>query len=329
MRSMVLFVTAVLLFCSLAASNSVIVESLPTVPDGWQIVEKANASSIVQLRIALESPHVSSGLFERTLLEISTPSHPSYRHFLSREQVRELVKPRQESTDAVLAWLESAGIPAQNIENTGDWINFRATISEVESLLNANFNVYSHGNSSSFRTRTLAYSVPEAIRSHITTIQPTTVFSGMQKPTTSLATHEKVHDVEGLSSTLDLSVLDTNKTEALKVCNYFIVPNCLRLLYNIGNYTAKPAAKTIFGISGFLEQYANYASLETFLGKYAALSSDQNFTTTLVNSGQNYQDGTDDTEASLDIQYAAALGFNTDLRFYSVGGRGPLVPDLE
>jgi tripeptidyl-peptidase I len=77
------------------------------------------------------------------------------------------------------------------------------------------------------------------------------------------------------------------------------------------------------------QQYANYASLETFLGKYAALSSDQNFTTTLVNSGQNYQDGTDDTEASLDIQYAAALGFNTDLRFYSVGGRGPLVPDLE
>lgn len=242
-----------MLFSSLAASTSVIVESLPTVPDGWQLVEKANASSIVQLRIALESPNVSSGLFERTLFEISTPSHPSYRHFLSREQVRELVKPRQESTDAVLAWLESAGVPAQNIENTGDWINFRATVSEVESLLNADFNVYSHGNSSSFRTRTLAYSVPEAIRSHITTIQPTTVFSGMQKPTTSLATHEKVHDVEGLSSTLDLSVLDTNKTEALKVCNYFIVPNCLRLLYSIGNYTAKPAAKTIFGISGFLE----------------------------------------------------------------------------
>lgn len=57
----------------------------------------------------------------------------------------------------------------------------------------------------------------------------------------------------------------------------------------------------------------------------------QTFTYTLVNGGQNDQNDTssDDLEANLDIQYAAALGYNTDIRFYSVGGRGPLIPDLE
>lgn len=50
-----------------------------------------------------------------------------------------------------------------------------------------------------------------------------------------------------------------------------------------------------------------------------------------MNGGLDDQDDYvhDDTEANLDIQYAAALGFDTDLRYYSTGGRGPLVPDLE
>ncbi|ETS74541.1 hypothetical protein PFICI_13025 [Pestalotiopsis fici W106-1] len=329
MRQMVLFGAAALLLSPLAASSNVIVESLPSVPDGWQLVKKANSSSVIRLRVALESPNVTSGLFEKTLLEISSPTHPSYGQYLSREQAKDLVQPRQESTDAVLAWLESAGIPDQNIENVGDWINFRLTVAEAERLLNADFNIYSHGNSSGLKARTLEYSVPQAIRPHITTIQPTTVFSRMRKNMSGIAKYEQIPDPEGLSSILDSSVLTINKTEALKVCNYLIVPNCLRLLYNIGNYTAKPAAKTIFGISGFLEEYANYEFLDTFLEKYASLSSNQTFTTALVNGGDDYQDGTDDQEANLDIQYAAALGFNTDLRFYSVGGRGPLIPDLD
>ena len=65
--------------------------------------------------------------------------------------------------------------------------------------------------------------------------------------------------------------------------------------------------------------------------RFAPYAQTQNFTTVLVNGGQDEQNDVlhDDTEANLDIQYAAALGFETNLRYYSTAGRGPLVPDLE
>jgi tripeptidyl-peptidase I len=71
--------------------------------------------------------------------------------------------------------------------------------------------------------------------------------------------------------------------------------------------------------------------LDAFLARFATYATTQNFTTPLVNGGLDDQADTvdDDIEANLDMQYAAALGFNTDIRFYSTGGRGPLIPDLE
>ncbi|KAI4597560.1 vesicle formation at the endoplasmic reticulum [Pestalotiopsis sp. 9143b] len=329
MRQVALFGVGALLLSSFAASENIVVESLPSVPDGWQIVKKADLSTPIRLRIALEQPNVSNGLFERTLYEISSPGHPSYGQHLSREEVRDLVQPRQESTDAVLDWLKSAGISNHDIEDTGDLISFRATVEKAEQLLNASFATYNYGNSLELKTRTLEYSVPEAIRSHITTIQPTTLFSRTQKHVSEIFKVEQLEDAAALSSQINLAM--TNKTEALKICNYLIVPNCLRLLYNVGNYTAKPAAKTMLGVSGFLSEYAKLESLQTFLGKFAEIAMGQTFTYALVNGGQNDQNDTnsDDLEANLDIQYAAALGYNTDIRFYSVGGRGPLIPDLD
>lgn len=51
----------------------------------------------------------------------------------------------------------------------------------------------------------------------------------------------------------------------------------------------------------------------------------------MINGGLNNQSNSisEDLEANLDMQYSAALGYNTDIRFYSTGGRGPLVTDAE
>jgi tripeptidyl-peptidase-1 len=37
----------------------------------------------------------------------------------------------------------------------------------------------------------------------------------------------------------------------------------------------------------------------------------------------------DDIEANLDIQYASSIGFGQDITYYSTGGLGELVPDLD
>jgi tripeptidyl-peptidase-1 len=251
MRQSALLGAALLLLDSLAAGRNVIVESMFSAPDGWVRVKDANPSSVIKLRIALEQPNVSSGKFEQTLYEISSPGHPSYGQHLSRDELSDLVKPRRESTNAVIAWLKTAGISESDIEDAGDWVNFRTTVAKAESLLNADFGVYNYAGTNDTRIRTLAYSVPKDVESHITMVQPTTVFGRLQRHVSQVFKVEDVEESEVLPLVSDAAAA-ANQTDPLKICNYFMTPNCLRLLYKVGNYTARPAAKTILGVSGFL-----------------------------------------------------------------------------
>jgi tripeptidyl-peptidase I len=68
-------------------------------------------------------------------------------------------------------------------------------------------------------------------------------------------------------------------------CNATITPDCLRALYKIGDYEADPAAGSLFGVCGYLEEYAKFDELQTFLDKYAAYAAGENFTYTLINGG--------------------------------------------
>lgn len=63
--------------------------------------------------------------------------------------------------------------------------------------------------------------------------------------------------------------------------------------------------------------------------KYADYAKDANFSVALIGDGENIQGSSKDSgEANLDIQYAIALSYNTNVTYYSAGGRGPLVPDM-
>ncbi|KAI0134750.1 peptidase-like protein [Xylariales sp. AK1849] len=326
MRRSALVSAALLLLKSTAqpvASNNVVLESLYDVPAGWRKLREADPTQTIQLRIALEQPNVSNGKFGQTLYDISTPQHALYRQHLSREEVRDLVKPRKESTDAVISWLKSAGIPGADIEDAGEWVIFRTMVGKAETLLDADFAVYNHVGTQAEKLRTLEYSVPETLKSHITMIQPTTVFGGMRR-------HDShVFKVEESPFSTNAAADDASNVTAL--CSLVTNPACLRALYNIGNYTADPSVGTIVGVSGFLEEYAKHDALDTFLARFATYAITQNFTTTLINGGADNQTDTtdDDVEANLDMQYVAALAFNQDIQFYSTGGRGPLVPDLD
>ncbi len=71
--------------------------------------------------------------------------------------------------------------------------------------------------------------------------------------------------------------------------------------------------------------------LAKFQKTYAPYTLDANFSVVQINGGGNDQIDRVHTsgEANLDIQYALALGYKTPVTYYSTGGRGPLVPDLE
>ncbi|KAI1434191.1 subtilisin-like protein [Xylaria sp. CBS 124048] len=305
-------------------AKHILVESLPVIPTGWSKLSDANNDQVIKLRIALEQPGLEH--FEQALYDVSTPNHPRYGQHLSREDVRELVKPHEKSTAAVLRWLRSAGIRPDDIEEDGEWINFNTTVSKAADLLDTEFGVYSHAGTVKRSVRTLRYSVPEEIRSHITMIQPTTRF-GQVRPQFTASHVVEESELSGLmSDAASLSTAVLNET----FCNQHITPACLRALYTIGSAQGDPNIRGSFGITGFLEQYAKHNSLKTFIRKYASYASEQDFETIKVNGGlDNQKDKVDnDVEANLDMQYAVAIGYGQDFDFYSVGGRGPVVPDL-
>lgn len=118
----------------------------------------------------------------------------------------------------------------------------------------------------------------------------------------------------------------------ITACGSSITPDCLRALYSIDNYQADHACGSLFGVCGFLKEYAKYDALGVFLDKYAPYAAGlQNFTYIQINGGLATQNDSvdDDVETNLDIQYAASLGFNEKINFYSTGGLGLLIPDLD
>ncbi|KAF2652973.1 tripeptidyl-peptidase-like protein [Lophiostoma macrostomum CBS 122681] len=298
------------------------VEDLHHVPEGWKEVGAPEQTRRLHFRIAVHQPN--QALFEQTLMEISTPSHPRYGQHLKRAELKELIKPRDESTDAVLQWLEDSGVADEDVVNDGEWINFVAPVSTAETMMDTTFKTYqSLARTEIQKIRALKYSVPQEVREHIDMIQPTTRF-GQIRPQFSL-----VHDKEIIGDVNDVSVASTAAVNA--TCNTSITPQCLKDLYNFADFKADPNVSTLIGVNGFLEEYARFKDFADFARLFAPWAVGSNFTWTSVNGGVLDQRATNDSvEANLDIQYTAGLvspAIKTN--YYSTPNRGELVPDLD
>ena len=77
--------TAVLL-ALLGAATAHLMESLRDVPDRWKEVGRPLPEERLLLRIAMTSPN--QGLFEQTLLDISTPGHAKYGKHMKRDELK-------------------------------------------------------------------------------------------------------------------------------------------------------------------------------------------------------------------------------------------------
>ncbi|KAK3321801.1 peptidase-like protein [Apodospora peruviana] len=316
-----LFLTAAL--AVLGQCGSTVLESLPVKPREWTRLADAHPDQVLKLRIALDQPN--EGLFERTLYEISDPSHAKYGQHLSRDELSSLMAPREESTAAVLSWLRDAGIHDSKVERDGEWINLKVTVREASSLLDADFGLWGHDGTNVKKVRALKYSVPEEVAKHVRMVAPVVRFTQIR------AERNQIFEVVDAKQQFKTAAAIPPQNLDVVACNTSITPECLRALYKVGSYQADPSKKSLFGVTGYLEQWAKHDQLEMFQSLYAPYTLDQNFTYVGINGGLNTQGPTaeDATEANLDIQYAVALGYKTPITYYSTGGRGPLVPDLD
>ncbi|OQE09555.1 hypothetical protein PENVUL_c006G05709 [Penicillium vulpinum] len=287
------------------------VEHLDKVPDGWSRGDRPLASELIKFRLAITQHN--AGEFEQKVIELSTPGHASYGRHMKRDEVKNFLSPSLAISDQVIAWLRSEKVPTSSIKLDGHWVSFTVPVSQAEQLLKTEFFYFHQQDQQSIAIRTLGYSVPRALHPHIQLIQPTTRFGNLVPQRSSTFERPKPATPEQLAAG----------------CNTAITPDCLRDLYGIDNTTTRPEWQNRLGISGFLEQYARHDDFNDFLRRYAQNHTDADFSVVSINGGQDDQHSmADSVEANLDVQYSIPLADEVLATFYSTGGRGPLVPEL-
>jgi tripeptidyl-peptidase-1 len=286
------------------------VEQLDDVPDGWLKKSRPQPTKLVKFRLAITQSNAAE--FEQKVIELSTPGHPSYGQYMTQDEVKDFLRPSPAISDKITAWLRSANTPANAINADGNWISFTVPISQAEQILETNFFYFHHPQQGAV-IGTLGYSVPKDLHPYIQLIQPTTRFGnfGSQKSTI-------------------FQPVQASPERLAAGCDKATTPRCLRDLYGIDNTTNKQDWRNRLGISGYLEQYARYADLEEFLRHYAPNQTTANFSVVAINDGHNDQESSfDSVEANLDVQYSITLADDVLATFYTTGGRGPTVAEID
>ena len=300
----------------------VVLEKLNKVPYGWHQKAPPPASKRLRFRIALKQENAFA--FEQHVIDISTPNHPKYGQHMNYDELKHMLQPSSEASEAVLSWLRSQGIDELDIEDDGDWVNFYAPTVEAERILNTKFYYYSNTVPDVERIRTLQYSIPANLHQYIQMIQPTTRFGQLKPQRSTIFEHFEIGPQRGASHYHGSGLNAT-------FCNTTITPQCIKALYNYGNFQASAQNGNKFGVCGYLKEYAKFKDFAQFTAEYAPYAAQENFTYVLINGGLATQDDRvdDDVEANLDAQYAYPLSYPTPGKYYSTGGLGELVPDLD
>lgn len=222
----------------------------------------------------LTTTQANQPLFDQTLYDLANPAHPHYGKHLGRKELKALVRPTAIAVQDVSQWLRQSGVKAGDINIDGEWVNFVATIEQADAMLNTKFRFYQNQNRRTvIKIRTLKYSLPKDLFEHVDLVQPTTRFAQI-KPE-----GNAIHDKQNLGSAKSVP-----SPAAVAVdCNITITPTCLRDMYNIKGFTPDAKRGGFIGISGFLEEYAQYGDLAQWIPDYAPWAAGSNFTWSSVN----------------------------------------------
>lgn len=112
--------------------------------EDWEITGRVEGTRVLPLRIGLTQSNLHE--LESLLMDVSHPESPLYGQHWSAKQVADHFAPSDEAIEAVRAWLEDAGFDEERMKlsHSKGWVEVDATVSEVEELLQTEYNVYTH-----------------------------------------------------------------------------------------------------------------------------------------------------------------------------------------
>ena len=301
---MVSFRLLSLLLAAMAAPSLGAVHEHVKVPPGWSKVKDAAGDKEINLSVALSRQNMDQ--LESKLMALSTPGHDQYSQWMDVGDVESAFPVASDS--GVKDWLHSHDIT--KFHRQGDLLHFQTTVHRANKLLDATFAWYSDG--STQKLRTTKYSVPNRLQGVVDLVSPTTYFGHThEKP---MAPHHPVpsHEVH--------KAADHKGGQVSEICKKVITPECIRELYQVGDYTPDPKSGSRIGYGNFLNQSSSESDLAQF-EKIFGLPQ-EGFDVTLLNGGVNDQNPATekDVEANLDLQTIVGLTHPLPVRAYITGG---------
>ncbi|KAI0880530.1 subtilisin-like protein [Annulohypoxylon maeteangense] len=289
-------------------------EVVDNLPMGWKFAKEANAEEPIKLSIALKQPRINE--LKARLDHISNKMSAEYGHHLTRDEAKTYQEPDKIALELVHSWLVSNGVTDTIVD--GSVIKITSTVAEANRIFDTTLGYYSFKEHSPV-LRAQSYSLPRSVDGAIEFIYP---ISNFMSPSQSKLRTKTSRKASAVSASTDE-----------QPCPAGVKPACLKDLYNVtyANTTTPTKSPVRFGIAGFLEQWIKYEDVSEFLARYSPELGPLNYTFTVAtsNNGTNPQPNTPDSraglEASLDVEYAMALGYPTNVIYYSTGGRGEKV----
>jgi tripeptidyl-peptidase-1 len=260
------------------------------IPSKWQLHRRTDRTQNIRLTFALKQQNVD--ILEKLFWEVSDPRSPSYTHYLTRDQVRSLVKPKQSTVDTVLTWLLENGVLPSKISHQNDWLIADMPAAKAEELLQCEFYSFKHSETGDviIRSKTL-YSLPEHIADHVDFVGGVLHFPKQRK-------------------TFDLAALKKKESNS-KLFDLQVTPNLLRERYKVGDAAGK-VRNNSQSVVQFLGEYYEQIDLDEFFLLF--------YRPALGNAPMivGYDGWLAGMEASLDIEYIMSIGANVPTQFWSV-----------
>ncbi|KAH9011591.1 peptidase S8/S53 domain-containing protein [Lactarius pseudohatsudake] len=287
-----------------------------TVPPNWETLGPPPLGTTIDLYIALQ-PRRDSALID-ALHEVSTPGHPKYGAHLSKEQVAELIAPRQDTLKLVHSWLEHHRVPSSSISTShgGSWLTITGVpVSQADELLSASYQLYRHTgeNATEVILRTVSYSLPAVLHGHVQTVAPTTYFVPPRRlPQTS----RKYPSEEGAATVVNAT---PREPVSLPTASEVVTPSTVRWLYGTEAYEPLAEGYNALGILGLNDEYPSYTDLTQFMTEFRADAVDATFAVQQVNGG-GFNPNQPSSEANVDTQWTGVIAHPIPHIFYSTGG---------
>ncbi|KAH9052027.1 Pro-kumamolisin, activation domain-containing protein [Lactarius deliciosus] len=251
-----------------------------TVPPNWEYLGYPDAEATIDLQISLKSQHKNAGT--DALYEISTPSHPKYRAYLSKEQVADLVALHPDTLEHINSWPGHHSVSSSMTSMTHDdsWLTVSGVpISQANDLLGASFELYRHSATNLTVLCTISYGLPAGLHAHVKSITPTTYFGSPRTLGQTQCMRSGRGELSGFP----------------------------RILYEMGSYFPATENRNRLGVAGIIAEYPNPDDLKTFMSEFRLDGADNvTYEVVQIKDG-GYDPSNPGLEANQNIQYTAAL----------------------